>query len=60
MKFKRLGLVVSLVFLLPVLALAEEQIKFPGGGLLQGAWLCPIMGGLGDGLSKSEKASTPK
>jgi len=29
MKVKRLGFVASLVFLFPVLALAEEQIKFP-------------------------------
>ena len=54
MKFKRLGLVASLVFLFPVLALAEEQIKFPVAASSKVLGYAPLWVASGMGFLKRE------
>jgi len=54
MKFKRLGLVTSLVFLFPVLALAEEQIKFPVAASSKVLGYAPLWVASGMGFLKRE------
>src|SRR5215475_6287351 len=54
MKFKRLGLVASLVFLFPVLALAEEQIKFPVAASSKVLGFAPLWVASGMGFLKRE------
>src|SRR5262245_24560119 len=54
MKFKRLGLVASLVFLFPVLALAEEQIKFPVAASSKVLGYAPLWIASGMGFLKRE------
>jgi len=54
MKFKRLGLVGSLVFLFPVLALAEEQIKFPVAASSKVLGFAPLWVASGMGFLKQQ------
>src|SRR5215467_7511437 len=54
LKFKRLGLVTSLVFLFPVLALAEEQIKFPVAASSKVVGYAPLWVASGMGFLKRE------
>src|SRR5499433_192449 len=54
MKFKWLGLVASLVFLFPVLALAEEQIKFPVAASSKVLGYAPLWVASGMGFLKRE------
>src|SRR5499433_428525 len=54
MKFKWLGLVASLVFLFPVLALAEEQIKFPVAASSKVLGYAPLWVASGMGFLKQQ------
>jgi len=54
MKFKRLGLVASLVFLFPVLSLAEEQIKFPVAASSKVLGFAPLWVASGMGFLKQQ------
>jgi ABC-type nitrate/sulfonate/bicarbonate transport system substrate-binding protein len=54
MKVKRLGFVASLVFLFPVLALAEEQIKFPVAASSKVLGYAPLWVASGMGFLKRE------
>src|SRR5215813_5605829 len=54
MKGKRLGFVASLVLLFPVLALAEEQIKFPVAASSKVLGYAPLWVASGMGFLKRE------
>ena len=54
MKVKRLGLVASLVFLFPVLALAEETVKFPVAASSKVLGFAPLWVASGMGFLKQQ------